>query len=216
MPAVKEILQKQIQGVNVMENLGYAPEELMPVVEKLAFRYTGCDHSSVSYERAQMLMEAVLYCIREFRQSQGDALMAKDIPAGEAYRRGQEIVMEKVRELFSLYNEMIPDFKDYGCLCLRDTVRKGTHAFLKSYDFTFAPQETLLTLDYPVREHLEHLCGVDRVLSYMKCICAEQEYLGGMDEREVIAILRGYHREYGYLMENICEIVKKRRADEET
>ena len=89
-----------------MENLGYAPEELMPVVEKLAFRYTGCDHSSVSYERAQMLMEAVLYCIREFRQSQGDALMAKDIPAGEAYRRGQEIVMEKVRELFRISKKL--------------------------------------------------------------------------------------------------------------
>lgn len=189
----------------------YSMEELVPIVSKLAFRYTGGEHTSVSYERAQMLMEAVLYCVREFRTSQGNALMAKAIPAEEAYRRGQEIVMDKVRELQKLYNEMISEFKDYGSLCLRDTVRKGIPAFLKHYDFQFAPQETLITLDYPVQERLEQISGVSRVLAYMKCICREQAYLGKMDEGEVIAILHAYHRDYGYLMENICEIVQKNR-----
>lgn len=185
----------------------YSMEELLPIVSDLAFRYTGGAHSSVPYERAQMLMEAVLYCIRECRMSHKNALFAGDIPAVEAYRRGQEIVMDKVRALQRLYNEMIPDFKDYGCLCLRDTVTKGIPAFLKNYDFRFAPQETLLTLDYPVQEKLEHLTGVNRVLAYMKCICEEQAYLGGMEEGEVIAILREYHRDYGYLIENICRVV---------
>lgn len=200
----------------VNQEKGYSMEELVPIVSELAFRYTGGEHSSVTYERAQMLMEAVLYCIEEFRRSQENALMAKEVPAREAYRRGQEIVMDKVRKLQTLYNEMISDFKDYGCLCLGDTVRKGIPAFLQSYDFRFAPQETLLTLDYPVGENLEHLSGVSRVLAYMKCICREQEYLGSMNEREVIAILRRYNRNYGYLIENICQIVHKGRADEMT
>lgn len=200
----------------VNQEKGYSMEELVPIVSELAFRYTGGEHSSVTYERAQMLMEAVLYCIEEFRRSQENALMVKEVPAREAYRRGQEIVMDKVRKLQTLYNEMISDFKDYGCLCLEDTVRKGIPAFLQSYDFRFAPQETLLTLDYPVGENLEHLSGVSRVLAYMKCICREQEYLGSMNEREVIAILRRYNRNYGYLIENICQIVHKGRADEMT
>lgn len=195
----------------VNQESGYSMEELVPLVSKLAFRYTGGEHSSVTYEKAQMLMEAVLYCIREFRERQGNALMAGNIPAEEAYRRGQELVLEKVRKLQTLYNEMILNFRDYGCLCLRDTVRKGIPAFLQRYDFQFAPQETLLTLDYPVRENLEHLSGVDRVLAYMECICREQAYLGEMDEREVVAILHDYHRDYGHLIENICGIVQRSR-----
>lgn len=187
----------------------YKVEELLPIVQKLAFRYTGGEHSSVTYEKAQMLMEAVLYCIREYRLSQGNALMKDDVPVMEAYRCGQEIVMKKVRTLQTLYNEMILDFRDYGCLCLRDTITKGIPAFLKYYDFRYAPQETLLTLDYPVQENLEYLSGVSRVLAYLKCICREQAYLGGMDEREVVAILHAYHRDYGQLIENICGIVQR-------
>lgn len=199
----------------VNQEYDYPMEELIPIVSKLAFRYTGGEHSSVTYEKAQMLMEAVLYCIREYRHSHGNALMKNELPAMEAYRCGQEIVMEKVRELQTLYNKMIIDFRDYGCLCLRDTVMKGIPAFLKHYDFRFAPQETLLTLDYPVQENLEHLSGVSRVLAYMKCICGEQAYLSRMDEGEVVAILHDYYRDYGYLMENICGIVQRRKAGEE-
>lgn len=195
----------------VNQESGYSMEELLPLVSRLAFRYTGGEHSSVTYECAQRLMEAVLYCIHEYRIYQENALLAEDIPAAEAYRQGQQIVMDKVRALQKLYNDMVPDFKDYGCLCLRDTVRKGIPAFLQFYDFNFAPQETLLTLDYPVQENLEHLSGVSRVLAYMKCICREQEYLSEMDEREVVAILHAYHRDYGILIENICEIVQKYR-----
>lgn len=186
----------------------YSLEELLPIVSELAFHYTGGEHSSITYERAQMLMEAVLYCIHEFRLSQGNALISENVPAEEAYRQGQEIVIDKVRMLQSLYNEMILSFKDYGCLCLRDTVTKDIPAFLKKYESRFAPQETLLTLDYPVQENLEHLTGVSRVLAYLECICREQKYLNQMDAGEVVTILHEYHRDYESLTINIFEIVR--------
>ena len=40
-------------------------EELLPVVAKLAERYTSKESSSVSYKTAEQLMEAVVYCINE-------------------------------------------------------------------------------------------------------------------------------------------------------
>ena len=49
-----------------METYGYEMEELLPVVAALGEKYTGYEHSSVTYEKAQMLMEAVLYCIGEY------------------------------------------------------------------------------------------------------------------------------------------------------
>ena len=46
----------------------YEVEELVPLVGKLAEKYTAGDGTSISYERAEQLLEAVCYCIREFEQ----------------------------------------------------------------------------------------------------------------------------------------------------
>lgn len=43
----------------------YEMEELIPLVKELCDRYTGKESTSVTYEAAQRLMEAVLYCIHE-------------------------------------------------------------------------------------------------------------------------------------------------------
>ncbi|MBP7349454.1 MAG: hypothetical protein KA965_12300 [Butyrivibrio sp.] len=42
---------------------GYTMEELVPLVGELAGSYAGYESSSISYEKAQQFMEAVLYCI---------------------------------------------------------------------------------------------------------------------------------------------------------
>ena len=42
--------------------MGYAMEELVPIVGKLAERYAACGHTSMPYGQAEQLMEAVLYC----------------------------------------------------------------------------------------------------------------------------------------------------------
>lgn len=190
-----------------MENIYYPMEELMAIVSKLAWKYTGCDHTSVTYEKAQMLMEAVLYCINEYEQSEENTLLVNKITAKEAYELGRQLVMDKLRRLQQLYNEMITDFKAYGSVCLRDTIRKGIPLFLERYDYKYAPQETLLTLDYPILVDLSALTGVDRVLAYVQYINLEQKFLQQMDEGYILEVLRRYHRDYEYLIENICEIM---------
>ena len=190
-----------------MESNHYSMEEVMPIVSELAWKYTGCDHTSVTYEKAQMLMEAVLYCIHEYERQESNALLVKHISAREAYEQGRTIVMDKLRELQELYNQLIMDFKDYGSVCLRDTIRQGIPAFLENYDFRFAPQETLLTLDYSILREDTSLSGISRVLCYVQCICLEQKFLQKMDEHDIIENLRRYHRDYEHLSENICAIV---------
>lgn len=179
----------------------------MPIVSELAQKYTGCDHSSVTYEKAQMLMEAVVYCINEDGRQEGNTLAAKRIPAREAYENGRKIVADKVMELRTLYHALIPDFRDYGSICLQDTVRKGIPAFLEKYDFKYAPQETLLTLDYPILRNYGALSGIDLVLCYLRDIRLEQKFLHRMGDKYISKVLRKYHRDYEYLSENICDIV---------
>ncbi len=186
--------------VDIMEILNYPMEEVMQVVSELAGKYTGCDHSSVTYEKAQMLMGAVMYCVREYEQQKSNALLTKNVSVKEAYRYGREIVLDKRKKLQELYNELILDFRDYGSVCLHDTIRQGIPAFLERYDDRYAPQETLLTLDYPILVDYGALSGVSRVLNYVQCICLEQKFLQKMDEGYVIKILRAYQRDYAYMM----------------
>jgi len=182
-------------------------EEIMPIVSELAWKYTGCDHTSVTNEKAQMLMEAVVYCINEDGRQKSRAIMAKNIPAREAYEQGRKIVADKLMELQSMYNGLITEFRDYGSACLKDTVRKGIPAFLERYDFKYAPQETLLTLDYPTLRDYGSLSGVSLVLCYLQDICLEQKFLQGMEDKYIVKVLRKYNRDYEDLTENICGIV---------
>lgn len=152
-------------------------------------------------------MEAVLYCISECKNSDDTALLLNDIPAKEIYISGQKIVMEKVKKLQEFYNELILDFQDYGCECLKDTIIKGIPMFLLKYDVRYAPQETLLTLDYPILKDISAMSGINAVLEYIKCINFEQQFLKKFDSAYIIEILKAYHDDYGVLVENICNIV---------
>lgn len=190
-----------------IENMDYPIEELIPIVAEISSKYSGYEHSSITYEKAQMLMESVLYCINECKENNNNALLVNHIPAKEAYKYGQDIVINKTKKLHSLYNELIIDFQDYGSECLKNTITKEIPMFLSRYDFKYAPQETLLTLDYPVLKNLGAMSGVNLVLEYMECIYLEQQFLKIIDVGYVLEILRAYHSDYEVLIENICEIV---------
>lgn len=49
----------------------YERKELLPLVSELAQQYTRHESTSITYERAQSLMEAVLYCIEECGRYEG-------------------------------------------------------------------------------------------------------------------------------------------------
>lgn len=190
-----------------MENFGYSLEELAAIVAELIPKYVGYEHSSITYEKAQMLMEGVLYCIRECIGQDSHALAEKELPAQKAYMLGQEIISDKFQKLQHIYNNLIFNFKDYGLDCLKDTVIKGFPAFLANYDLKFVPQETLLTLDYPLLKKPGTSTGIDAVLEYLECLRLEQQFLQKFDDSYIREILCAYHNDYELLIENICHIV---------
>lgn len=125
----------------------------------------------------------------------------------EEYDIGVRLLNEKIQNIISLYNEIAKDFNDYGMICLSDTVIKGIPEFLKWYDTTFAPHETMLTLDYPVLKDITKLKGVDAIYEYLRCIRLEQIFLSRFDESKVRNMLYSYCDEYKDIFENICDIV---------
>lgn len=203
-------------------------EELVPIVSRLAHKMTGGESTSITYENAQQLMEAVLYCIREWESNQADVaqignyqlfqmeqpellgqLIQREqrIPAEQAYELGLACVTKKVRLSLALYNKIMETFDSYGNNCLHDTLVKGIPEFFKWYDVRFAPQNTILTLDYPVQEDLRKYTGVDAIWEYLCCIREEQRYLSKLPREFVIEMLRSYCAEYEDMIENLRQIV---------
>lgn len=185
----------------------YEIEELIPIVAELSREYSGCDSTSITYEKAQMLMGGVIYCLNENRHLTKNDLADNRISAREQYLIGSRIVLEKVEEVRKTYNKMSVYFDSYNVECLRDTVIKGILEFMKWYDAKYCPQDTILTLDYPLLIDIRALSGIDAIYAYIKAIEIEQIFLKKFDRSYVLSVLERANRGFEYMLDNICEIV---------
>lgn len=186
----------------------YEIEELVPIVAKLAEGYTSKESTSITYDRAQQLMGAVLYSIHEGERAEQLSLVQKDGWSSERmYAIGAKRVEEKTKEALNLYNEIMAHFSGYENKCLNDTVVKGLPEFFKWYDCKYEPQNTILTLDYPVLIDLSEHTGIDKIYDFVLCIQLEQKFLNKFSPEYVIEILYKYDKQYKLMIENICEIV---------
>ena len=188
--------------------MDYEMEELVPIVGKLAEKYTSHESTSITYEKAEQLMGAVLYCIHELWESSGNApSLNKKLSVQRAYEMGAAYVRDKTGKALDLYNRILPEFCHYENKCLYDTFVKGIPEFFKWYDIQFEPQNTILTLDYPLLKDISEYTGIDKIFEFIKSIGLEQKFLKLFPAGYVINILSKDNRNWQESMDNICEIV---------
>lgn len=189
----------------------YTLEDLLPIVASLAKKFTSCESTSVTYERAQSFMEAVIYCIRHFYENENQdgniILCEKSVPAEMAYTHGYESVCAKVKKTLEKYNQMLECFDHYENVTYHDTVEKGIAAFFLHYDPVFAPMENVITMDYPVPQLDVSLEGIDRLEQYIDLICEEQVFLQRFPREFVLEELRMFHPMYEKEILNLKEII---------
>ena len=111
----------------------YTMEQLLPIVAQLTNRFVSCESTSVTYERARYLMEAVIYCIHECEGGNQLATNEK-LPVKDAYESGYKKLLLKVKQAQTAYSEMIVDFNSFGNENYYDTVTKGISGFFQYYD----------------------------------------------------------------------------------
>lgn len=184
----------------------YEIEELLPIVAELTEKYTSKESTSVSYEKARQLMEAVIYCIHQC-EGNNQLISAEKLSAKEAYRFGHEKLIEKVKKTQSAYNKMIMNFNSFGNENYNDTVTKGIPGFFQYYDIWFAPQETIITMDYPTICSIQGVTGIDAVERYVAYISYEQKFLGALPESYVCEVLYRFQKSYKKQFYNICNII---------
>ena len=183
-------------------------EELIPIVRKLAHKYTSFESTSITYEKAQELMEAVIYCIREVELIEYTPIIPAEVmTAQQAYEAGLHCIEKKVKNSLNLYNQILSRFKSYENICLRDTFIKAIPEFFKWYDIQLAPQNTILTLDYPVLKDISVYTGIDKIYEFLLCVSLEQKFLNLFSEDYIISLLVKNNPCYEDMRENICEIV---------
>lgn len=194
--------------------MNYKVEELLPVMAKLADKYTSKDSASVSYETARQLMEAILYCINECGND-GRA----ELPAGAfvdcmtAYEEGYRLTLDKVMQAKEIYHRIASDFDDYGCRNYRETIIEGMPQFFTKYDVRFEPQNHLLALDYPALMTDSGKNGIDLIMDYLAEIEYEQHFLKYFSRKAVTELLEYRCTDYRELyLDNICEAVLIRAA----
>jgi len=183
----------------------------MPVVAKLAARYTSNESTSISYEKARQLMGAVIYCIEEYENAAAglrDLVTAHSaVSADTAYRQGYELLIEKVKKIQQEYNIMMKEFQYYGNRCCYDTFQKGMPGFFLYYDARFHPMNHILTLDYPVLISLEPRCGADLMEVYVRSAYLEQRFLQKLPTKYIMHVLSAYSDDYPELIINLASIV---------
>lgn len=184
----------------------YEMEELLPIVAELTEKYTSKESTSISYERARQLMEAVIYCIHQC-DGGNQLISAEKLSAKEAYHLGCEKLKEKVKRTQITYNKMIVDFNSFGNENYNDTVTKGIPGFFRYYDIWFAPQETIITMDYPTICPMKGVTGIDAIEKYVEYISYEQRFMGALPEDYVCEILYRFQKSYKKQFYNICSII---------
>lgn len=189
--------------------MNYQAKELLPIVTELSEKYTSKESSSIPYHTAQMLMGAVIYCINETIHDNEKALLTSKTPSAKAmYEKGYELVIQKVYQAKEIYDDIIRDFEDYGCLHYRDTILNGMPSFFSRYDPRFNPQDHLLTLDYPLMNPNPALTGIDQILYYLTETKKEQCLLKRFPREVVLHKLETISSDYQELyLDNICDAV---------
>lgn len=186
--------------------MNFSMEELLPIVAWLTEKHTSKESTSISYDRARQLMEAVLYCIRQC-DGEYELVNSNGVSAKELYQSGYERVIEKVKRTQIAYNKMIVNFCAYENENYHDTVTKAIPGFFRYYDARFAPQETIITMDYPTICPIMDCSGIDAVEKYIQYISYEQQFMGVLPKEYVQEVLYRYQSGYKKQFYNICSII---------
>lgn len=192
----------------------YEMEELLPIVARLADQYTSKESSSIRVETAKQLMEAVIYCIHHANEMGDSGILGEELvvheqcmSADEAYEHGYHAVVDKVKRVNIRYTRLISNFNWYRNQAYYDTIVKGIPSFFLYYDAKFAPQNHILTLDYPTIQFIGDVQGIDAIERYLRYTEYEQEFLQLFPEEYVMKVLQSYHSDYEELFINVCSLV---------
>ena len=200
---------------NLFNFLGQTEREDLQVqcLELLSMKiqqYTRGESSSIKVEKAQSIMQSILYTIEmsiNKAPEENALLVMESRPLSQLYDEGLKIIENKLSGARILLEKarlirVITDNVAYN-----DTLDQGLESFFTDYDMDFSAHETSASIDYPISRDNFDLTGVEYIYNYLQCLVMENEFCSNFSKKEISRLLSGLHQNSCDLLINIFNLV---------
>lgn len=181
--------------------------KLWELLKLKADKYNSIDSTSMPVEKAQDILESLLYTIgvavengtTKYELLNGNLSYVIDI--------GQSILKEKkktVKVEWKLMCQGMPRIKNVYYL----STIKNLGMFFKNYDIYYEAHQIPCSIDYwPLCHVSEKLKGISYIEEYIRCIQTENDFLNCFEENDIICLCKRYVTDYTESLFNLCEPV---------
>lgn len=186
----EELLDSEFLPIEIKDKMTQGMIEVF--MEKMR-RYTGGD-SSVSKERAQSLMDSILYTLSFYMRNmdmQDMIEMLKTQGIVEVFKQSHYHLLQHVHNLYLQVQELQSHKLNISLDIYQETITKGLTAFFDVYNFDYCSQDIILTLDYPTCYPLKQV-GLERLIEYVHYLEIEHDFLNCFQQSDIEKVLRGY------------------------
>lgn len=183
----------------------------LPLIAKLAERYTEGKSSSIRVEKAQDILLSVLFitglALKTFPSPEDalEALMHTDLE--ELWEKGLVRAHRKLFYCRHLQKRILEGLLDTPNEFYRPTVEEGIDGFFKCYDPELSAQEIHITADYPSCLGRPELGGVEFIEQYLRQIDAENAFCSCFRPLDIHRLLTALTPDYPGIPLNLFEPV---------
>lgn len=198
---------------------GLLPEEtgrriqlaLLSLLTDQAKKYTHGESCSIQGERAETLLESIVFTLNAALSAYPspeaalNALAERPLPL--LFLEGQEAIRKKLRAARLLQHYLRQNLFQTRNVFYRGTLIDGIAGFFRLYDAEFAAQETRITADYPLFLPVKGLSGVAFIAEYLRRACQENRFCLYFSSQRVHQLLCGLDANYQQMPINIFSFV---------
>lgn len=203
-------------------------ESLYELLERLVYKYNGYDSSSIPQEKAQVLLESILYTIdtglmvmkqtetlspETVQEETGqvettpDTDIVEDEAAETLYWQGQEALLKKKDRLEAEWRALRGELSPLRTVYLSGTLH-NLDLFFKKYDILFMAHEIPCSIDYWLLLSVpEELKGIHYVEEYMHRLQMENAFLKLFPEEETKQLYVNRFGNWQNMLFDLCEPV---------
>ncbi|MDD6467447.1 MAG: DUF6179 domain-containing protein [Erysipelotrichaceae bacterium] len=214
-PTIKEeLLRPNEYFLSFMEQLPQQNQiqtELLFILAKQADRYSQGKSSSIPLDKAEEIMESILFVLGVQLKSYPTTTQAlaqlQEEPLESLYKSGLQLIQKKITSLKRFQKQLIRNLLDTPNIYYRSTIIDGINGFFQLYQPQFTAQKIHITADYPILIGRPQLDGIEFIEQYLQAIAAENAFCIRFSSKAIHHLLCGLTPEYTQIPLNLLEPV---------
>ena len=193
----------------------FSPEEQGQFLQKTwellkiqAEKYNGSDSTSMTVERAQDLLESIIYSLSL-------VINQSNLPVEEILQQDFSVMLGQAQKMLETKRKIL--YTEWEKICLEApeinnfyyiSTLKQVGIFFKKYDFYDEAHQIPCSIDYPLIKAIpDNLKGISYIEVYLKSIRIENQFIKKYPQENVLELLREMSLVYEENYFNFCECV---------